>query len=436
VRLVAQETAGLATATATATQSQSSPASAGKAEAAIVCYDAVGHIAWANADFCSWAGKPPGQWAGGALSGIIGLGAWATLAPIVARVIETATGATYSRLKSVSGERERWVRVQLLPWVSPAGTIQGVMDCEVPEYIRLVESESVTAHERRIETLVNNTPHPMTYLDLDLRYVFANNIFLERVSKSREDVLGKLYHEVRDPEVHQLFAPMLTRALDGQRGSLEWKPLYTGGTRRWVRSEFFPDFDADGSVKGIYVMATDIHDLKLAHERVRAMANTDALTGLPNRPALREELDARVETHRPESKPFSVLFIDLDAFKQFNDTHGHRFGDGVLVRVARALESVMREQDLIGRLAGDEFMALLNNTGRAEAKRVASRILEQISKIATVEGRPVSVSASVGIAVFPEDGTSFDALFRASDSAMYTAKQHGKNRVWDLPSAA
>jgi diguanylate cyclase (GGDEF)-like protein/PAS domain S-box-containing protein len=411
-------------------------ASTVKPESAVVCYDAAGQIAWANSDFCSWTGKSAAACIGSQMSATIGLGAWATLAPVVARVIESGMGASYSRLKSVSGERERWVRVQLLPWVSSNGQIQGVMDCEIPEQMRLVESQSVTAHERRIETLVNNTPHPMTYLDLDLRYVFANNIFLERISRSRDEVLGRLYHEVRDAEVQQLFAPMLARALDGQRGSLEWKPLYTGGARRWVRSEFFPDFDADGSVKGIYVMATDIHDLKLAHERVRAMANTDALTGLPNRPALREELDARVETHRPESKPFAVLFIDLDAFKQFNDAHGHRFGDGVLVRVARALESVMREQDLIGRLAGDEFMALLNNTGRAEAKRVASRILEQISKIASVEGRSVSVSASVGIAVFPEDGTSFDALFRASDSAMYTAKQHGKNRVWDLPTAA
>jgi diguanylate cyclase (GGDEF)-like protein/PAS domain S-box-containing protein len=417
-------------------QSLASTAALSKAEAAIVCYDADGQIAWANADFCSWAGKPAAQCIGSSLSALIGAGAWATLAPVVSKVIQTATGTSYSRLKSVSGVRERWVRVQLLPWVSPTGAIQGVMDCEVPEQMRLLESQSVTAHERRIETLVNNTPNPMTYLDLDLRYVFANNVFLERVARTRDEVLGRLYHEVRDPEVQELFAPMLSRALAGQRGSLEWKPLYTGGTRRWVRSEFFPDFDADGSVKGIYVMATDIHDLKLAHERVRAMANTDALTGLPNRPALREELDARVESHQPESKPFSVLFIDLDAFKQFNDAHGHRFGDGVLVRVARALESVMREQDLIGRLAGDEFMALLNNTGRVEAKRVASRILEQISKIATVEGRPVTVSASVGIAVFPEDGTSFDALFRASDSAMYTAKQHGKNRVWDLPTAA
>jgi diguanylate cyclase len=352
--------------------------------------------------------------------------------PLVAQVLATSNPASYMRLKAVSGERERWVRVQLFPWLNVAGEIIGVMDCEVAEHVREADSHEISAHERRIETLVNNTPHPMTYLDLDLCYVFANNIFLERIGRTREQVLGRPYHEVRDKEVNELFAPMLRRALDGQRASLEWM----GGSRRWVRTEFFPDFDTDGTVKGIYVMATDIHDLKLAHERVRAMANTDALTGLPNRPALREELDARVASHKPEAKSFAVLFIDLDAFKQFNDSHGHRFGDAVLVRVARALESVMREQDLIGRLAGDEFMALLNNTDRTEAKRVANRILDQVGRIDFVENRSVRVSASVGIAVFPEDGTSFDALFRASDSAMYQAKQTGKNRVWDLPTAA
>jgi diguanylate cyclase (GGDEF)-like protein/PAS domain S-box-containing protein len=408
----------------------------GEHESCQVCYDVTGRVVWASAAFARWLDRPLNEITSQTVPALFGAESWGTMQPLVAHVLATSNPAGYMRLKAVAGERERWVRVQLFPWVAASGEIIGVMDCEVAEHVRETDSNENSAHERRIETLVNNTPHPMTYLDLNLRYVFANNIFLERVARTREQVLGRMYHEVRDPEVHELFAPMLKRALEGQRASLEWKPVYTGGARRWVRSEFFPDFDTDGTVKGIYVMATDIHDLKLAHERVRAMANTDALTGLPNRPALREELDARVTSHKPEAKSFAVLFIDLDAFKQFNDSHGHRFGDAVLVRVARALESVMREQDLIGRLAGDEFMALLNNTDRAEAKRVANRILDQVGKIDSVETRSVRVSASVGIAVFPEDGTSFDALFRASDAAMYKAKQNGKNRVWDLPSAA
>jgi diguanylate cyclase (GGDEF)-like protein/PAS domain S-box-containing protein len=412
------------------------PAVGGEPESCQFCYDPTGRVVWASAAFARWLNRPADEITSQYVNTILGDESWNTMQPLVAQVVATSNPASYMRLKAVSGERERWVRVQLFPWLNAAGKIIGVMDCEVADHVRETDSSESSAHERRIETLVNNTPHPMTYLDLNLRYVFANNIFLERVARTREQVLGRPYHEVRDPEVHALFAPMLKRALDGQRASLEWMPVYVGGARRWVRTEFFPDFDTDGTVKGIYVMATDIHDLKLAHERVRAMANTDALTGLPNRPALREELDARVLSHKPEAKSFAVLFIDLDAFKQFNDTHGHRFGDAVLVRVARALESVMREQDLIGRLAGDEFMALLNNTDRTEAKRVANRILDQIGKIDAVESRHVRVSASVGIAVFPEDGSSFDALFRASDSAMYRAKQNGKNRVWDLPTAA
>jgi diguanylate cyclase (GGDEF)-like protein/PAS domain S-box-containing protein len=404
----------------------------GEHESCQFCYDAEGCVAWASAAFARWLNRPLSEIVSQNIDALFGNASWITMRPLVAQVLATSNPASYMRLKAVSGERERWVRVQLFPWLNAAGEIIGVMDCEVAEHVREADSHEISAHERRIETLVNNTPHPMTYLDLDLCYVFANNIFLERIGRTREQVLGRPYHEVRDKEVNELFAPMLRRALDGQRASLEWM----GGSRRWVRTEFFPDFDTDGTVKGIYVMATDIHDLKLAHERVRAMANTDALTGLPNRPALREELDARVASHKPEAKSFAVLFIDLDAFKQFNDSHGHRFGDAVLVRVARALESVMREQDLIGRLAGDEFMALLNNTDRTEAKRVANRILDQVGRIDFVENRSVRVSASVGIAVFPEDGTSFDALFRASDSAMYQAKQTGKNRVWDLPTAA
>ena len=405
-------------------------------EACQVCYDRSGRVAWASQSFLIWLGRSHNAVIGRSVSPLLGEQTWQALRPLIERVMVSGNPASYMRLKSIVGLRQRWVRVQLMPWVDGAGTALGVIDCEVGEHSRETDGSEESAHERRIELLVNNTPHPMTYLDLDLRYVYANNVFLERVAHTREEVLGRVYHEVRDAEVKELFAPLLKRALEGNRGSLEWKPRYVGGVRRWVRSEFFPDFDTDGAVKGIYVMATDIHDLKLAHERVRVMANTDALTGLPNRPALREALDARITSHRPEAKSFAVLFIDLDAFKQFNDSYGHRFGDAVLVRVARVLEGVMREQDLIGRLAGDEFMALLNNTDRAEARRVASRILEQIGKIQTVDDRIVSVSASVGIAIFPEEGTNFDALFRASDSAMYKAKQQGKNRVWDVPSTA
>ncbi len=218
----------------------------------------------------------------------------------------------------------------------------------------------------------------------------------------------------------------------GQRCMLEWAPLSADGARRWLRSELFPDIDSAGNVIGVYFVATDIHDLKLAHDRVKSLANTDALTGLPNRPALRETIDRALHETKDGAQHFAVLFIDLDGFKQVNDQHGHRYGDEVLIACSSAIAAVMREQDFIGRLAGDEFMAMLAGSGRKEAVQVAQRVIDAVAALTHVDEQAISLTASVGVAFFPEDGKNFDSLFRASDAAMYIAKQRGKNQVFAI----
>jgi diguanylate cyclase (GGDEF)-like protein/PAS domain S-box-containing protein len=294
--------------------------------------------------------------------------------------------------------------------------------------VRYLDSDRLT---RQLETFVNNIPNPISYVGTDLKYKYVNDAFLVALggARRREQVIGRHYTEIRDPETVATFTPYFTRVLGGEICKLEWMPVIEGKGRRWWQTEFYPDFDEARNVIGVYMIATDIHDLKVAHANVHALASTDVLTGLPNRLALSQLIDAEIERHREAKRRCAIIFVDLDGFKEVNDTYGHRFGDSVLVASARRMASAVRQQDTIGRLGGDEFMAIVIDATDEDATRVAQRLVDVVSKPLSVDGREVKLTASVGVAFFPEHGQDLDNLIRAADAAMYCAKGAGKNRI-------
>ena len=173
---------------------------------------------------------------------------------------------------------------------------------------------------------------------------------------------------------------------------------------------------------------SDITQRKQAEERLHFLANHDALTGLPNRTLFIEKLQSAVEQARQFDRRFALLFIDLDRFKMVNDTLGHHAGDELLMRIASELQRIVPNLSTVSRLSGDEFTVLLENV--VTVQQVASRaqsILDAISAESTVAGQGVFISASIGISMFPEDGAMADALLVNADTAMYRAKERGKN---------
>jgi len=159
-----------------------------------------------------------------------------------------------------------------------------------------------------------------------------------------------------------------------------------------------------------------------AFERQRVAALHDALTGLPNRLMLREHLQKAVALEG-DRVPTGLLLLDLDRFKEVNDTFGHAIGDALLREVARRLMSLLRTSDLVARLGGDEFCVLLPATTLVGAQQVAASLLDLIGAPFVLEGQPVSIGVSVGVAMFPEHGLTADALMRQADLAMYAAKR-------------
>ena len=176
--------------------------------------------------------------------------------------------------------------------------------------------------------------------------------------------------------------------------------------------------------------ARRLRALERSRERARRAAHRDALTGLPNAALCRERLRQLLAQARRKSKRVAVVYLDLDGFKEVNDRWGHAAGDRVLQEVARRLCSRMRETDTVARIGGDEFVILLDDVRRAsDAVRVAQGMLASIASPIVVQKTAVRPSASIGVAVHPEDGADGERLERRADLAMYAAKRAGGNRV-------
>ncbi|MDT8999322.1 EAL domain-containing protein [Paucibacter sp. APW11] len=219
------------------------------------------------------------------------------------------------------------------------------------------------------------------------------------------------------------------------------------GRQRVLHIEAEPEFNEHGNASGYTGVIQDVTDRRMAEDKIRQLANFDALTGLPNRRQLIWRAERAIEQARRMGHEVGLLLIDLDRFKVINDTLGHAAGDELLMEVGRRLRACVRHSDqvmegmlesvgsrshrmleAVGRLGGDEFVALLPEvTDERDAERVAERVLEALREPIFIAGQECFVTASVGIAIYPRDGLSTADLLRNSDVAMYAVKSQGRN---------
>jgi diguanylate cyclase (GGDEF)-like protein len=170
----------------------------------------------------------------------------------------------------------------------------------------------------------------------------------------------------------------------------------------------------------------DITDKLAANQRIEQLSHTDALTGLPNRRLLTNRVEFALAMAQRDGTPFAVLFLDLDRFKHINDSLGHLFGDRVLVDVSERIKSCLRQVDTVARLGGDEFVMLVHQADAAGAEATARRVIEAMARPFVLDGLNFTVTCSIGIALFPDDGNSMDELLRHADKAMYSVKEGGR----------
>lgn len=200
------------------------------------------------------------------------------------------------------------------------------------------------------------------------------------------------------------------------------------GTRRFVRSNVRAVRDEGGNLVLREGTVEDITDRKVAEERVQFLAYYDVLTGLPNRALLQDRLAKGLAAARRQKNKLALLYLDLDRFKDINDSLGHSVGDLFLQEVAERLKTWAREQDTVARLGGDEFLIMLTHVKDAsDAAVAAERLMDAMTAEFVVQGHPLNIGCSIGISIFPEHGADADHLIKNADAAMYGAKENGRN---------
>lgn len=259
------------------------------------------------------------------------------------------------------------------------------------------------------------------------------------ISKGIEKIYGYPYREIREdlnlwkllvhPEDMEEIERKIGRLTTGTHASTELRILRPDGEERWIIYRGTPVKNNMGHVINITGQIIDITERKMLEMKLKQLAFFDELTDLANRTLLERHLKKVLSRSKRINQPLGVMFIDLDGFKQVNDTMGHETGDLLLKEVAVRLKDTVRDEDFIARLGGDEFIILFEETNKTDILEIADRILTNVSVPYLFGDKKPKVTPSIGVAMYPEDGIDQETLLNNADKAMYYAKSRGKNNI-------
>lgn len=284
-----------------------------------------------------------------------------------------------------------------------------------------------TASEARLRTITDGLPGLIAYLDRSTRIRFCNATYEQWFGIPAAEMIGLTLDEALGSALLQAQGEFVQRALTGARCETEFEIEFRG-QRRSLQASYLPHRDEAGRVLGVYTLASDVTPLKRVQKQLVQLARYDTLTGLANRGEFNTCLRAAMLRSNRSAKPLALLFMDVDHFKSINDQYGHVAGDEVLQEVANRLQAAVRRTDTVARLAGDEFVIILEGLGDGdELEFVARKILGAISRPILHREFELHVGVSIGIALHTDRTMTPGALLAAADRALYEAKAAGRN---------
>lgn len=296
--------------------------------------------------------------------------------------------------------------------------------------------EALANSELHFRTLANSGQALVWTSGLDRGCEYFNDPWLSFTGRTLEQELGDGWTEGVHPEDLPRCLETYYTAFDHHEPfSMEYRLRHTSGEYRWILDQGSPRYDTQGQFLGYVGHCMDITAAKFAEAEIERLAYHDALTGLPNRVLFLDRLAQALAASHRNRRCGAVLFVDLDQFKRINDVHGHALGDAVLCEVARRLEYHLRQEDTVARLGGDEFVILLPDLAASQddagslVMAVAEKIRSALERPAIIGGKEYVTGASIGITVFPKGLESVDDLMREADTAMYRAKERGRNAL-------
>lgn len=377
---------------------------------------------FANRRYAEYNGWTPQTILGKTVREAIGDSAWQVIEPHVRTVLRGET-VKYVRNQTLPDGATRVIEVNLLPHFSAAQTQQGafVLINDVTDQWRA--EQALRDSEVRMRKLAEATNEGIVF-HKGGAITDANEALQRLFGYSREELLGRQTIDFV-PEAWKQTVVDYIRA--GREDPYE--AMLTHKSGREIPVEMVgKTLPFNGEAHRLAVIR-DITARKQTQARIEFMALHDALTQLPNRIYLQEHLLKILAMAQRQNGSVAILFMDLDNFKDINDSLGHHAGDQLLREVARRLSAAVRQSDFVARLGGDEFLVLLTDVaGPADVTRVTDALLKTLRSSINVEGHCLSVLPSIGISLFPADGRSADELIRHADAAMYQAKAEGGNR--------
>jgi diguanylate cyclase (GGDEF)-like protein/PAS domain S-box-containing protein len=376
-----------------------------------------------NAAYAARLGLKPEELEGRYLRDIIFEDDFASLLePNLKKALNGST-VQFQHWRSAPNGQRMYMNVLYTPYEEHRG-IRGVI-ASVHDISSLYKAEEKL---RRAAQVFNSSAEAVLMTDVKGNITDANEAFAEITGYSVDEVLGRNASIIRSDRHPQSFYDEIfnsIRTTGRWRGEIwirrrngDLVPCLTTVAR--VLSDW-------GELNGYVGVFSDISNIKDNEHRLELLAHHDPLTGLSNRTQLSRSLQNRISRARSEQQSFTLMFIDLDHFKDINDALGHSAGDALLQLAGERLLGVLRDGDVLARVGGDEFVVMLQGMETAQnASTIATKIIEALKQTFSIAGNEVHISASVGICCYPEDGTDAETLLRNADTAMYEAKSAGR----------
>jgi diguanylate cyclase (GGDEF)-like protein/PAS domain S-box-containing protein len=290
------------------------------------------------------------------------------------------------------------------------------------------EMEVRRESEQQYRTLADSGQALIWAADTDKLFNYFNKAWLDFTGRVLEQELGNGWVDGVHPDDSQRCLDVYMSSFDRrEKFSMDYRLRRYDGEYRWIRDDGCPLYNSEGEFIGYIGYCLDITGRKQDEDLIQRLAHFDVLTGLPNRVLFTDRINHALSMAQRSQGQLAVLFLDLDHFKNVNDTLGHRIGDALLIEVAKRLKSAMREGDTASRLGGDEFILVLPGTDVNGAVHVAEKLLETVAQLCRIEQHELVITPSIGIAMYPDDGEDFDTLSKCADVAMYRAKHDGRN---------
>jgi diguanylate cyclase (GGDEF)-like protein/PAS domain S-box-containing protein len=296
--------------------------------------------------------------------------------------------------------------------------------------LRAEMGAKLKATEQRFADTVELAAIGIAHVDEAGRFLHANSFLCKLLGYEREELVGLTLRQISHPEDRNIGDEMRTKLRLGEIASFQIEKRYQhkDGSQVWVALTISLQRDQAGRPMHDITIVQDISARKQAEARVQYLATHDALTGLPNRVMFGEMVNHGIGSARRHGWRCAVMFIDLDRFKQVNDTLGHEAGDALLRELSQRIKQNLRSGDVAARLGGDEFVVLLQELRSAEeAGVVARKLLSAAMAPVPIAGLECRVTASIGISMFPDDAGDEASLMKHADIAMYHAKEEGRN---------